>query len=345
MKIWIDLANSPHVLFFEPITRELKRRGHEVVCTAREFAQTTGLARLHGLEVTAIGAHGGRGTIRKARAILGRAAALRRFGRSIRPDLAVSHNSYAQALAAWSLGVPSVTIMDYEHTPANHINFRLARRVLLPQAIPPAAVARYGARPGKIRRFDGYKEQVYLGDFQPDRKVIESRLPSGLWDQFVVVVARPPADFAIYHRFENPLFEAWLRRAGANPAARIILLPRTNEQRLRAIGMALPSVIVPESPLDGANLVFHADLVVSAGGTMNREAAILGVPAYSLFAGEPAAVDQALARAGRLVLIRDLSGLEAIRLERKQGARPLRNPGLRDEILDRILAESPVSTA
>jgi len=337
VRVWIDLANSPHVLFFAPLVREFERRGIEVVITARDFAQTVGLAHLHGLRAESVGRHGGRSAAGKARAILWRAAALRRFARRVRPDLAVGHNSYAQALAARSLGIPIITLMDYEHTPANHLNFRLARRILLPRAIPPEAVRRYGARPGKVVRYDGFKEQVYLEDFVPADATLDDLLPTDLWSRFVVAVARPPADFAIYHRFRNPLFETWLRQAGSEPDIRIVLLPRTAEQKARAQELGLPSVIVPERPVDGAELIARADLVVSAGGTMNREAAVLGVPAYSLFAGETAAVDRALADLGRLVFVRRKADLAAIRMDKKQPARLLSNPTLRAEIVEEIL--------
>ena len=305
----------------------------QVACSARDFAQTLGLARLHGLQALSVGRHGGGTAIGKARAILQRAAALREFGRAARPDLALSHNSYAHGLAAWSLGIPYVTIMDYEHTPANHLSFRLADRVLLPSAVPIAAVVRYGASPEKVFHYPGFKEQVYLEDFEPNRSLLDDTLPPELWDRFVIVVARPPADFAIYHRFKNVLFDDWFAVAGRDPGVRVIFLPRTGEQRRRALEMELPSVIVPEQPLDGANLVYHADLVVSAGGTMNREAAILGVPAYSIFAGRTASVDIALAAQGRLRFVRDKRGLEEIQLVKKGGCVQLRNPGLRSKIV------------
>jgi predicted glycosyltransferase len=338
VKVWIDLANSPHVLFFAPLVREFERRGVEVVCTAREFAQTSGLARLHGLRVTTLGGHGGRSALGKARAIVGRAVRLRRFARAARPDLAVGHNSYAQAIAARTLGIPLVTLMDYEHTPANHVSFRLADRILLPGAVPAEAVVRYGATPGKVTRYPGFKEQVYLEDFEPGPGGFEGLIPDDEVARRVVVVARPPADFAIYHRFRNPLFDAWLDGAGRDPGVRVILLPRTPEQEARVRGRRLPSVIVPDRAIDGPNVMYHADLVVSAGGTMNREAAVLGVPAYSLFAGRTAAVDRALESLGRLVFVRDRDGLGAIPLRKRSEAARLRNPGLRAEIVAEILA-------
>jgi predicted glycosyltransferase len=226
--------------------------------------------------------------------------------------------------------------MDYEHTPANHVSFRLADRVVLPSVVPFTAVRKYGAKPTKIVRYDGFKEQVYLDGFHPNGRSLDG-LPLEMWDQFVVAVARPPAEFAIYHRFKNPLFARWLERAGQEPGVRVVALPRTSEQGVRLTRMRLPSVIVPASPLRGADLVARADLVVSAGGTMNREAAVLGVPAYSLFAGRVAAVDRALEGLGRLTFVRNEDELDRIRLVKKGPGNPLRNPGLVSRVVDRIL--------
>jgi predicted glycosyltransferase len=340
VNVWVDLANSPHVPFFAPILHEMRVRGVEPFLTARDFAQTAGLARLHGFDARVVGRHGGAGLAGKGWAILSRALELRAAGRSAGASLAVSHNSYAHALAARSLGVPYVTLMDYEHTPANHVSFRLARRVLLPAALRGVDVARYGATRAKVVYYDGFKEQVYLDGFEPDRSRLHPALPANLFER-VVVVARPPADFAVYHRFENPLFGAWLARAGSSPDAVVVVLPRTPEQREKIVALSLPSVIVPDRAVDGANLLFHADLVVSAGGTMNREAAILGVPAYSVFAGAPAAVDVALEELGRLARIRSTGDLERIQLRRKPEPRRLRNPALLPSIVEAILAVAP----
>ena len=228
--------------------------------------------------------------------------------------------------------------MDYEHTPANHINFRLADRVLLPAALTLQAVRKYGATPDRVVFYDGFKEQVYLEEPRRDAAALSALLPDVDWDRSVVAVARPPADFAVYHRFGNPLFERWLESVGSNPDVRVVLLPRTAGQRERAVAMRLPSVIVPSAALPGIELISRCDLVVSAGGTMNREAAVLGVPAYSLFAGRTAEVDRALERLGRLVFIRDEADLAKIRFEKKRNKEPLRNPGLRSRLVDCILS-------
>lgn len=340
MRIWIDLANSPHVLFFAPLIHDMELRGHSVFVTARLLAQTTELAEMYGIEAHVIGAHGGHGTRSKAAANLRRALALRQTARSESVDLAVSHNSYSQVVGARLLGVPSVTIMDYEHTPANHVSFRLASRVILPEAIQRDSVRKYGVTSRKHFSYPGFKEQVYLDDFRPDPLAMqhlnreETSGPSA-----VVAVARPPADFAVYHRFGNPLFVEWLRRAPSDPSVRIIVLPRNEEQRSEIAQLGLPWVILPDNAVQGPSLVHASDLVVSAGGTMNREAAVLGIPAYSLFRGRPAAVDRALERLGRLTVVSDQDGLGLIRMERKPPPVPLRNPDLKRIILDSILQD------
>jgi hypothetical protein len=233
--------------------------------------------------------------------------------------------------------------MDYEHTPANHLSFRLAHLIIVPAVISPAMVRRFGASPSKVVHYDGFKEQVYLDAFVPDRSRLDPHLLPSIWRSYVVAVARPPADFAVYHRFQNPLFETWLRQAGTDPSVRIVTIPRTAEQRKQLESLCLPSVIVPTAALDGANLIYHADLVVSAGGTMNREAAVLGVPVYSIFTGRPSAVDRALENLGRLQCIRSLSGLNNIRFTKHSSRDPLRSPGLCSAIVDAILQKKPLA--
>lgn len=338
VRIWIDLANSPHVLFFAPLIREMESAGHSVLVTARVLAQTTELVAIYGIEARVIGVHGGHGTGSKAASILRRSWALRSAVREESIDLAVSHNSYAQALAARSLRIPAVTLMDYEHTPANHISFRMADRVILPEAIDPEQVRKYGVTRRKYVSYPGFKEQVYLADFQPDPgvlgKVIGDQRGSG---SSVVVVARPPADFAVYHRFENPLFTKWLWATASDPAVTVIVLPRNSQQRGELAELGLPSLTIPDHVVEGPSLIHAADLVVSAGGTMNREAAVLGIPAYSLFGGQSSAVDRALEQVGRLKLIPDEDHLGLIRIEKKPDPRPLQNPDLRERILESIL--------
>lgn len=339
MLIWVDLANSPHVPFFRALRIELEARGAGVHMTARDFAQTVELAREAGLEPVVIGGFGGRALAGKAGNLIGRAASLARWARGQGFDLAVSHNSYAQVAAARALSIPAVTLMDYEHQPANHLAFRLASRVIVPRAFPADALQRYGAGSRKVRRYDGTKEDVYLADFAPDPKFTERLVELGISAGDVIVTVRPPARDALYHRFDNELFEELLRRLETRPDVKVILLPRTEAQRAEFAARATPgsNMILPRGALDGANLIAASDLVISAGGTMNREAAALGVPAATIYAGRWAAIDEELVREGRLKRISSREDLENLKIEKKSGLKPRRALNVRSQVTDLIL--------
>ena len=339
LRIWIDLANSPHVPFFRALIPEFVARGHQVELSARDFAQTVELATKAGMLPHVIGSHGGGKLTGKAGNLIGRAAALRKWARDRGFDLAVSHNSYAQISAAASLGIRSVTLMDYEHQPANHLAFRLASKVIVPRAFPSAELKKYGASLRKVARYDGLKEDVYLAEFTPDPKFTEVLRELGVAGEDVLVVARPPAHEALYHRFENELFEDLLAHLSSKPSVRTVLLPRTDAQRAQYEARKLPNIIMPREALDGANLVAAADLIVSAGGTMNREAAALGVPAASIYAGKWAAIDEQLVTDGRLERISSNAEIKALSVSKKASAIPRRALGIREQILNLILEE------
>jgi predicted glycosyltransferase len=337
--IWIDLANSPHVPFFRALIPEFERRGHSVTLTARRFAQTVELAEAAGLKPEVIGGHGGGKLAGKAQNLLGRAAALARWARGRKIDLAVSHNSYAQTAAARALGIESVTLMDYEHQPANHLAFRLASRVIVPHAFPDEALRRYGASAKKVRRYTGTKEDVYLAEFAPDPNFAETLGEVGVETSDVLVVVRPPARDALYHRFENELFDELIARLCARSDVKVILLARTEAQREAYSARAGANLIAPRKALDGANLIAASDLVISAGGTMNREAAALGVPAATIYAGKWAAIDEELVREGRLLRLSTLEDLDSLPLKKKDGATARRATHVLAEVADLILGD------
>jgi predicted glycosyltransferase len=299
MKVWIDLSNSPHPLLFEPVARRLGEMGHRVELTARDNAQTIELARQRWPDVSVVGGASPSSRVAKGRAVLARARELARWARARGPDVALSHGSYAQVVAARAVGVPAVTGMDYEHQPANHLSFRLARRVVLPRALRATRVRYQGATEPKARYYDGLKEELYLGEFEPDRGVVEGVFLEGRRDA-PLVVARTPPSGALYHRSENRLFGDVIRRVAAEGGADCVVLARNPHQREAIEGLGLPRVVVPGAAVDARSLIHAADLVVGAGGTMTREAALLGVPTASVFAGRPAAVDTWLERRGAL---------------------------------------------
>jgi predicted glycosyltransferase len=298
MRVWIDLSNSPHALFFAPISRRLEADGHTVLVTVRDNAQTVELAAERWPGARIVGGESPKGRRAKAEAIAGRVRSLRRWAQAERPDVAVSHNSYAQIVAARSLRLRAVTAMDYEHQPANHLAFRLASTVLLPDALRGATVARQGARPGKTVYYEGLKEELYLGDFAPDSGICE-RLGIDLAGR-ALVVARTAPTRAVYHRFENDLFTETLAQLSEQPDVVCVVLPRHSEQRRMLEQIGGSRLIVPDHAVDSRSLMIAADLVIGAGGTMTREAALLGVPTFTAFAGDQPTVDRWLESRGRL---------------------------------------------
>ncbi|MGH2947876.1 MAG: DUF354 domain-containing protein [Solirubrobacteraceae bacterium] len=329
MRVWVDLTNSPHVLVMRPVIRALERRGAEVLVTARDFAQTLGLCERHGLACEPIGRHRGGRLAAKGLGLLSRSAALVRWARGRGIDIALGHGSNDVAVAARLLGIPSATAFDYEWAKAqHHVNCRLVQAVVVPEAIPPERLAPYGAA-AKLRRYPGLKEEYYLADFEPDPSVLEEL---GLDRERPIAVVRTPPAVSLYHRFENPLFGDVLDRLRG---AQTVVLPRTPEQRAELDGF-----IVPERAIDAQSLVAYADLVISAGGTMNREAVALGTPVWTTFEGRPGAVDDALIAEGRL---RRLTRADEVVLEKRpaaSGVRVRRDP----EILTDMLL-TPVSRA
>jgi predicted glycosyltransferase len=342
MRIWIDLGNSPHVPFFGALAAEFERRGHEILWTARDYAQTVALARAAGIEAEVFGAHGGKSVVQKGKKFLARVFALVRWARGKKIDLAVSHNSQEPLVAARLLGIESVNLMDYEHHPGNHISFRAARRVIVPESFPAEALQRFGAREKKVRRFPGIKEDVYLADFAADEDFQKELEDLGVRPENILVVVRPHAPEALYHRqFTNEILDELLDKFAAQENVRIILLPRKDYQgaELRR-RHPQPNIIIPERVLDGANLLAASDLVISGGGTMNREAAALGVPTATIFAGRTAAVDEYLFREGRLQKLETPADLEKIKLEKKAALNLRRKTDLRRQVADMILGEN-----
>ena len=330
------MTASAHVLVFRPLIQLLRERGDEVEITARDYAQTLQLLELHGLEATVIGRHGGRSRLGKARSLFSRLHALRSWARPRDFDLALAHGSHELTVSARRLGIPSATTHDYEFaTLQHHLGMRAATKVVVPESIPVERLARFGVRPPKLLRYPGLKEEYYLSDFDPDVSVLE-RL--GVERSRVLVVLRPPPDVSLYHRHSNPLFPQTLDYLGAHQEVQAVVLPRTGDQREFVRGLALPSTIVPDRAVDAQSLIALADVVVSDGGTMNREAAALGVPVYTTYGGRLGGVDEELIREGRLKPLTDPRALELEKRSEDSGGRVRRDPQVMLDLLLTALA-------
>jgi predicted glycosyltransferase len=324
-----------HPVVFRPIIRLLRDAGHEVEVTARDYAQTIPLLQRMGIAHVAVGRHGGASRANKLKALVSRSWHMRRFARG-RFDLAVAHGSNDLALAAASLRIPAVNTFDYEFAIQQHnIGCRLARRVMTPDAIPPQRLERFGVGPDKLVQYAGLKEEYYLADFEADPGALEAL---GVDRERIVVIVRPPPDVSLYHRKSNRLFPRVLEYLGRREDVGAVVIPRTEAQRDHVLRLALPSVVVPPAgqAVDAQSLIALADLVVSAGGTMNREAVALGTPVYTTYGGRLGGVDEHLIRAGRL---RPLTDERAIEVVKQHGERKIarRDPAvLADMILGAV---------
>jgi uncharacterized protein len=338
MRVWIDLTNSPHVLVMRPLIQRLRLDGHDVRVTAREFAQTIELCERFGIEHTPVGHHRGGGLTAKAGGLASRSTALLRWARAdmrragARFDIALGHGSNDITVAAHLLRIPSSTMFDYEWATIQHnLNCRLARAVVVPAAIPPERLRRYGAS-GKLRPYEGLKEEYYLADFEPQEGVLEEL---AIDRRHPIVVVRTPPDVSLYHRFENDLFAQVLERlrvAAAEQGVQPVVLPRLAAQREQLRGVA--GFLVPEHAIDAQSLIAHADLVISAGGTMNREAVALGTPVYTTFQGKLGAVDERLIAEGRMRMLQSAAELPLSARDRTSPlARVRRDPAVLIELL------------
>jgi predicted glycosyltransferase len=314
--IWIDLDNTPHVPFFKPIIRELENRGHQVLLTARDAFQVCELAQQMGLACRKIGRHYGKNLLRKLLGWILRALQLTPIVLQNRPRLALSHGARSQILLANALGIPTVAVDDYEHS--RWPPFARPRWLILPEAISAESVSGIS---GHVRHYSGMKEDVYAYEFTPDASILSLLKLDG---DYIIVTIRPPATEAHYHNPESEkLLVHFMNRLCGTPAAKAVLLPRNKQQKVDLLNrwpqwFENQKVIIPEVAVDGLNLLWHSDLAVSGGGTMNREAAALGVPVYSIFRGKIGAVDYELEKNGRLILIKSVDEVDQkIQLKRR----------------------------
>jgi predicted glycosyltransferase len=318
-RIWIDIDNSPHVPFFLPIIDELRKRHYELLLTARDMYQVCQLLDFYQLPCQVIGGHYGKNKALKVLSNCVRAVQLMPVAARYRPDLGISHGSRAQVLVGKALGIRTLMMHDYEHS--TKTGFLESDWTLMPDVIPNQVMSKNASR---TRKYPGLKEDVYVPRFQPDPAIFGQL---GISPENLVITLRPPATEAHYHNPEAEiLFEAAVNRIAKDPNARAVTLPRNarQEKQLRdrwSDLIARRQMIIPGSAVDGLNLIWFSDLVISGGGTMNREAAALGVPVYSVFRGKIGAVDQYLSETNRMTLLQNLDDVEK-KLKLERWARP-----------------------
>ena len=307
-------------MVLRPLVEVLERRGDEVAITARPLSHTLELLDDWGHPYTALGEYGGARRADKARAAAQRAAAMTRWGHRHGPfDAALAHGSTDLPIAARILGVPNTTMFDYEWATAQHsLNCRLANRVLVPVAIPPERLRRYGATRRQLVRYPGLKEEYVLHDFEPDPGVPDAL---GLDRTQPIAVIRTAPSYALYLGGREAELLPDLIRHLHGQGAQVVVLARNDEQRREARSTGLDGVVVPERAIESRSLVAFADVLVSAGGSMNREAAALGTPVYSMFEGKLGGVDEQLIEEGRLQMLKSVDEVRVTK--RAETGRPL----------------------
>ncbi len=326
MRVWVDCTAAAHPIVLRPIIERLEARGDEVFITTREYGQTVGILDRFGMHYAVVGEHGGGSKLGKVRALESRSRALSKLVWAKRPELALAHGSVDLGVVCTLLRIPSVQMQDYEFANLQRqIAFRAATRVLAPEAIPVDRLRKIGAKSKKLIRYPGLKEEYYLHDFVPDQGIIDDL---GLDRSKVITVVRPPPETSEYHE-RNDLYAATLRRLiEADGEVQAVIIPRTREQAEAARALGAPNLLIPEQAIDAQSLIACADLVVSAGGTMNREAVALGTPVYTTFSGRMGGVDEVLIHEGRLLVLEDPAELRLRKRTDPVGVLNPRDPSL-----------------
>ena len=320
MRVWVDLTNTAHPVVLKPLVDVLEERGDEVLLTARPLSHTLELLDDWGHAYTALGEYGGAKRVDKAKQAARRAALMTKWGRKHGPfDAAIAHGSTDLPVASRLLRIPNTTMFDYEWATAQHsVNCRLANRVLVPDAIPPERLRRYGATAKKLVRYPGLKEEYVLHDFEPDPGVPDAL---GLDRAQPIAVIRTAPSYALYLGGREAELLPDLIRHLHGQGAQVVVLARNDDQRQQARKLELDRVVVPQRAVESRSLVAFADILVSAGGSMNREAAALGTPVWSMFDGRLGGVDEQLIEEGRLQMLERVEQVEVTK--RQETGKPL----------------------
>lgn len=317
MRIWFDADNAPHVLVMRPIAEELENRGHEVRFTARDRSSTCDLLDMYGLDYIRIGGEYGNSFLGKAAGTIIRAFKLRKAMKGWKADVSFGHGSRALPIASHMLGIPSITMYDYEWVDPRIFN-RYCSTILLPDVITPERCREAGIDVSKVKFFPGFKENLYLNDIEPDPTIAEEL---GLKEDKIKVLLRPPATTAHYHNEEaEKILDALLERLLMDSDVQLVWIPRTPDQNQLLDREIKAEVIIPKRVYPGPQLILACNAVIGGGGTMTREAAILGRKSISFFRGKSGEVDQALSESNALYPI-----TEPIKFDIRQLAVQLKN--------------------
>ena len=315
--IWIDFENAPHVWVLSPIMRHLAEKGHPIILTARDFSCTVELSHRLGYQVEVIGQPGtGKNKLAKALRVLERALRLYLHLSTLKKGigLALSHGSRSQILAAHYLGLQVLSLDDYEFSDQSLIRF--VDHLLVPFPIPKVTWGKYSNR---VEHYPGLKEELYLCNFKPTSDGFETLETIDK----VKILFRPEGPFSHYRSSQSKiLYNAILEFVSSQPEGFLVLMPRDKDQSNDLVYICKKKGIqywLPDEVVDGPALISKVDVMISGGGTMTREAAVMGVPSYSFFCGKWGAVDRYLETKGKLFRISSPDDLKVVQLEKRTG--------------------------
>ena len=312
VNIWIDLENTPNVPFFEPIVKQLRKMNHTVYITCRDYSNIPVLSKLYGIQGSTVGWHGGKNKIQKLFIGLLRSMLLAKWARKKQIDLAVGFGSRTLAVASRLLKIPNATVFDYEH--GSVYAYRFCDWVFTPEEVSNQYLIERGIPEKKLIKYTGLKEEVYAGVYKYNSASLDQL---EFDEEKVIVTIRPPATKAHYHdHLSEVICRRVLERIVGDSSTIAIFLRRAGDSTFDEF-LQYENIKTLTSIVKGLDLIINSDLIISGGGTMVREAAALGVPAYSVFTGKMGAVDERLAREGRLMMIRKPKDVSRIRFAKR----------------------------
>jgi len=325
MKIWIDFTNTPHVNFLKPIITHLQR-AHILKFTARDFSETLEMLSMSGIDFQVVGKHLGKSRIKKSFGILTRIAKLAKLVEHF--DISISIGGQNTTPVSFIRRKPAIVFSDNDIVYKYH-SYKFGKYFIFPSYYDASSLRkRYGISEKNIFVYYGYKEDVYIADYQPDPDFL-SLLP---FKEFITI--RPENLKASYvpkdaQTIVPQLFERF-------KAENILFLPRFPEEKEYARGYG--NIFIPDQPLNGLDVCYYTKCMLTGAGTFAREAAILGTPAVTFFPGKKfLTVDQIMIKKGMEFKSRDVDEIHAyVKQAKKNPSQKQRSREVQKEVFDII---------
>jgi hypothetical protein len=263
MKIWYDATTGKHVRYGAAIAARLRNLGYDVILTTRKHPDTLELARILNEKFIPVGQYDPTSLCTRLEKSAKRTIMLSRLFKDSVPDLAISHQSVELCRVAFGLNVPIILTADTPHAAAvNKLTIPLANALVASEAIPKRVFKKYGEP--KLFQFKGVDEVAWIKELRISQK-FDYEKP--------LIVVRQVEKKAAYAMGKTDITEKIAKKLTS--IGNVVFLTRYKKPKRK-------NLIIPKHFVDSASLVTNADLVVSAGGTIAREAALQGIPSIVL---------------------------------------------------------------